>query len=189
MAQLLMVNPRRRKAKRAVAKTKRRSGGLMARASSTLSRVRRKYRRNPISAKGAMTQFQDGAIGAAGALAVDIVMSKLPLPDNLKTGLAAPVVQGFVGIGVGMAIAKFGKNRRLGQQMAQGAVTVSLYNAGRKMLAPSLGLAGYDDSGMLGYDDSGMLGYSDLGWYSPAQTSEPYYGGSDAMNGFDDFED
>lgn len=192
MAQLLMVNPRkRRKASKTKSRRKSSGGGLLARAKSAISRSRRRYRRNPIGGVGAtaMTQFKDGAIGAVGALAVDVIFAKLPLPANLKTGVLKPITQGLIGVGVGMAVAKFGKNRALGHKLAQGAVTISLYNAGKAMVGPSLGLSGYDDSGLLGYDDSGLLGYSELntgmGWVSPAPVSEPY----DSMDGFDDFTD
>jgi hypothetical protein len=192
MAQLLMVNPRKRRKAKAKTSTRRRRsyGGLLARAKSAISRSRRRYRRNPIGGIGgtAMTQFKDGAIGAVGALAVDVIFAKLPIPANLKTGVLKPITQGLIGVGVGMAVAKFVKNRALGHKLAQGAVTISLYNAGKAMVGPSLGLSGYDDSGMLGYDDSGMLGYSELngmGWVSPAQVSQPY----ESMDGFDDFTD
>jgi hypothetical protein len=159
MAELMLVNPRRRrKGRKAKAKTGRRS--LVARASSgvrtKLRSIRRRYRSNPIGgrASSALDQFKTGAIGAAGALAVDIAIQRLPLPDSLKTGQLAPIVKGFIGIGIGMAVAKFGKNRELGKKLAQGAVTVSLYNAGKEMLKGPLGLS---DDGLLGFSDSGLL--------------------------------
>lgn len=188
MAQLMLVNPRKRrrvKAKRKSNPKKRRS------LSAFTKRHIRRRRRNPIggvSTKNMMQTFQGGAVGAAGALAVDVAMSKLPLPANLTTGTLAPITKGFVGIGVGMIVSKFLKNKRLGEQLANGAVTVALYNAGKQMIGPSLGLSGYD-SGLLGYD-SGLLGYSDfsddsdLGWYSTEPVS-PW--DSDEMNGYSQF--
>lgn len=185
MAQMLLVNPRKRRAKRKIAKRKTSTGlaRVKSRVSTGLRSIRRKYRRNPIQKTDIFGQFKDGAIGAAGALAVDIAMAKLPIPDNLKSGQMAPVVKGLVGIGIGMAVAKFGKNKSLGKQLAGGAVTVSLYNAGRQMLAAPLGLAGYDDQGMLGFQDSGLLGGSSndwdsddfsMGYVSPAPTFADY---------------
>lgn len=175
MAQLMLVNPRKRRAKRKT--SRRKSTGLVARASSRVStglkRIRRSYRRNPIAKNDIFSQFKDGAIGAAGALAVDIAMQKLPIPDNLKTGQMKPIVQGLVGIGIGMAVAKFGKNRTLGKQLAGGAVTVSLYNAGRQMLAPTLGLAGSED---------GLLAYEDMGAYD-----DTLFGADDGLLGDDQF--
>lgn len=159
MAELMLVNPRKRR--KSKSKTRARKT-LVARASSgvrtKLRSIRRKYRSNPIGGKvnGALDQFKTGAIGAAGALAVDIAMQKLPIPDNLKTGQLAPIVKGLVGIGIGMAVSKFGKNRELGKKLAQGAVTVSLYAAGREMLKVPLGLS---DDGLLGLGaDDGLLG-------------------------------
>ncbi len=195
MAQMLLVNPRKR-AKRKTAKRKSTSTAVArvkSRVSTGLRSIRRKYRRNPIQKTDIFGQFKDGAIGAAGALAVDIAMAKLPIPDNLKTGQMKPIVQGLVGIGIGMAVSKFGKNKSLGKQLAGGAVTVSLYNAGRQMLAAPLGLAGYDDQGMLGYQDSGLLGSSNewdsddfsMGFINPAPSFPDY--DSDLGQNFDNF--
>lgn len=116
-----------------------------------------------------MKNVQKGAIGAAGALAVDVAMQRLPIPDNLKSGAMAPAVKGLVGIGLGMAVAKLGKNKQLGEQLADGAITVALYNAGREMIGPQIGLSAYDD-GLLGTDFD-----DDLGYYSAA----PTYDGGD----------
>lgn len=194
MAQMLLVNPRKR-AKRKTAKRKSSSTAVArvkSRVSTGLRSIRRKYRRNPIQKTDIFGQFKDGAIGAAGALAVDIAMAKLPIPDNLKTGQMKPIVQGLVGIGIGMAVSKFGKNKSLGKQLAGGAVTVSLYNAGRQMLAAPLGLAGYDDAGLLGFDDQGMLGMStdwdldgSMGFINPAPSFHDY--DSDLGQNFDNF--
>lgn len=178
MAQLMLVNPKKRRKSR-TAKKPRKSISVASRTHAAISKATKRikrYRRNPIPKTNVLGQFKDGAIGAAGALAVDVAMAKLPIPAEYKTGNLAPVVKGLVGIGIGMAVSKFGKNKRLGEQLAGGAVTVSLYNAGRQMLAPTLGLAGYDDSGMLGYDDQGMLGWenNDMGWINPAQTFPDY---------------
>lgn len=166
MAQLMLVNPR----KRHKSKARRRKNPSASKSLSTFTRKHfRRRRRNPIRVGGNMMQtVQGGAIGAAGALAVDVVMTKLPLPANLTTGAMASITKGAVGIGVGMLVAKVGKNKRLGEQLAAGAVTVALYNAGKQMIGPSLGLSGWDD-GLLGWDD-GLLGY-----YNAAPTSGGYY--------------
>lgn len=166
MAQLMLVNPRKRRRKT----TKRKSPSRRLATVKTTS-VRR-YRRNP-SARPAkiMDTVQKGAVGAAGALAVDIAMQKLPIPANLQTGPISAVVKGGVGIGIGMLVAKFGKNKKLGAQLADGAVTVSLYNAGKAMVGPSLGLSDGEllgDDSLLYYDDN--MSYfddeaeSDMGW-------------------------
>lgn len=178
MAQLMLVNPAKRRRK---SPAKKRRTGIVTRAKSTVStglkKIRRSYRRNPIDKSAVFDQFKDGAIGAAGALAVDVAMAKLPIPASLKTGQMKPIIQGLVGIGIGMAVSKFGKNKSLGRQLAGGAVTVSLYNAGRQMLAPTLGLSlsgddtmlaytdmGEYDSSLFGYDN-GLLGDDEMGAY------------------------
>ncbi len=180
MAQMLLVNPRKRRKASAAKKPAAKRRSIASRARSSVAKVSKRikhYRRNPISKASVISQFKEGAIGAAGALAVDVAMAKLPIPAEYKTGQFAPLVKGFVGIGIGMAVAKFGKNKKLGEQLAAGAVTVSLYNAGRQLLAPTLGLAGYGDGGLLGYDDQGLLGWdmqNDLGWQNSAQSFEDY---------------
>ena len=158
MAQLLLANPRKRRTVRR--KSARRS----------LSTLRRRTRRNP-SPRGIAKTFTKSAIGAGGALAVDVLMSKLPIPANLQTGLLAPITRGLVGIGLGMLVAKVAKKRELGEQLADGAVTVALYGAGKTMIGPSIGLSG----DLLGnaYYDVGME--NEFGYLSPAATYSPAY--------------
>lgn len=162
MAELLLVNPRKRKKARKSPARKSVARRVVSAGRGSVAKVSRRYKRNPIASRGAannaMEQFKAGAIGAAGALAVDVAMQKLPIPANLKTGAAAPIVKGLVGIGIGMLVAKVGKNRDLGKKLAQGAVTVSLYAAGKEMLKGPLGLSGEYDS-ELGSD------FDDLGYY------------------------
>ncbi len=181
MAQLMLVNPRKRKSRKTPAK--RRKTSVAGRAVSAVKRrvgsLRKRYRRNPIggTANNAMATFKEGAVGAAGALAVDVLMQKLPIPANLRTGTMAPIVKGLVGIGVGMAVAKFGKNKQLGKQLAQGAVTVSLYAAGREMLKKPLGLSGADDDYMgADFDD---LGYYEMGDYDDSLSGDGFMGNAD----------
>lgn len=175
MAELMLVNPKkrtRRKSRRRMgfSRVKRRSPSR-----SIATRKVRRYRRNPIKKSMIMDTVKTGAIGAAGALATDVAFAKLPLPANLKSGTMGAVTKGLVGVGLGMAVAKFGKQRALGRDLANGAVTVALYNAGKSAIGPSLGLSGMDD-GLLGYDES-LLGYFDdedmvddgMGYYSPAE--------------------
>jgi len=124
-------------------------------------------------------QFTKGAVGAAGALAVDIALQKLPLPAQLTANpIMKAATQGFIGIGLGMLMKKVGKGG-LGKSMAEGAVTVALYNAGKGVIGPQLGLSGIDD-GLLGYSDFD----DDLGYINPTTVS-PWDDGE--MNGFEEF--
>ncbi|PCI44004.1 MAG: hypothetical protein COB41_05565 [Proteobacteria bacterium] len=144
MAQLMLVNPKKR------TKKKKRL--------SSVTKVTKRYRRNPVDKAAIGKTAMAGGVGAAGALAVDVAMAKLPIPENLKTGSMAPVARGLVGIGLGMLVSKFGK-KSLGQQVAQGAMTVALYSAGKNALGPSLGLSAYDYDDMDGYGD--LMGFDD----------------------------
>ena len=108
MAELLLVNPRKRRKAKKTAKRRSPRRSLVAASSRAVKSIRRRFRRNPIGgsvANNAMEQFKTGAIGAAGALAVDVAMQKLPIPANLKTGTLAPIVKGLVGVGIGMLVA------------------------------------------------------------------------------------
>lgn len=186
MASLMLVNPRKRRKSSA---TKKRPSSIKRRRSVAAKPARRKYRRNPIGGTGStsiMSQVKNAAVGAAGAVAVDVVMSKLPLPVNMQTGIGRSAVQGLVSLGIGMAVAKFGKNKKLGLNLAEGGLTIALHGVMKGAVnkaVPTLNLA---DSGLLGYELDGyelngdLLGaedYDEMGWLSPAPVS----------NGFDEF--
>lgn len=166
MSQLLLINPRGRKARKAkTARGKKRARKNRAHhiagyyPNPRKRRVRR-FRRNPIG--GSMvrnigTQLTDGAIGAAGALATKVVLSYVPVPESLKTGPLGALTQALAGVLVGMAVSKL-KSPALGQKIADGAVTVALYEAGKGFLAGKLpGLNGYEGS----FGDASLLGYND----------------------------
>lgn len=162
MGTLLAVsNPRKRKT------TRRRP---------TARRPIRRRRRNPLPRAEIIDTVKKGAIGAAGALAVDVAMAKLPIPDNLKTGTMAPAVRGLVGVAIGMLVSKFGKAKRLGVQLADGAVTVAMYGTGKNLVGPSLGLTPEPVSGELfglGYQDWPPMSSTesmDMGYINVAPT-------------------
>jgi len=159
MANLLLANPRRRKARKTVAKRRTR------RTTMKRSVHARRRRRNPIGGNDLMSQVKNAAIGAAGAIGVDIAMSKLPIPANLKSGPMLPAVKGAVAIGLGMLIGKFGKKRALGKQIAEGGLTVAIHSMAKPMVANMIpgGLSGDDD--LMAYDlmgDDLMGGEDDL---------------------------
>lgn len=170
MAGLMLVNPRKRRTKRKTARktiAKRRS----PRVASSKTVTTRKYRRNPIPRMGGVVStLKDGAVGAAGAVATEIILSKVPLPAALATGNGRVAASALGSIAVGMLVAKFGKNKKLGQTMAQGGVTVALHSLMRGAAGslPGVSLNGYGD-GLLG---DGLLGddFEDLGYYSSAPT-------------------
>lgn len=175
MSSLMLVNPRKRRStrkKRAV--TKRKSPAR--RLSTTRTTTVKRYRRNPSPRMGsAIETVKDGAIGAAGAIATEVVLSKLPLPANLMTGPAKTAVSALGAVGIGMLVGKFG-SKALGKKMAQGGVTVALHTIMRSAVAGPVGLAGTDD--FMGYYDDGM------GYVSPQDVYED--GGMDATFDMDE---
>ena len=97
-------------------------------------RRHRKNSRNPSRGLGkfsvqgfAKNTLMPSAIGAAGALGLDVLIGFLPLPPNLKTGPMRSVVRiaGAVALGIvaGMVVKK-----ETAANIAAGAVTVTLYD-------------------------------------------------------------
>lgn len=180
--ELLLINPRKRKtkAKRAaprrakkrttrraapvivMANPKRRSRrGRIASLRTSVKRASRKYRRNPIGGKvrfsmnSIIAMTKGAAIGAAGALAVDLAFSyaKGYLPASMQsptdaTGAINPMyfaAKGAVAVGVGVLGGKVTKHATA---MAAGSLTVSLYEVMRSMVPASVQL-GYINPAML----------------------------------------
>src|SRR5512138_1663169 len=92
MAKMLLVNPRkRRKARKTVSKGKRRISRAR-KALTSVTRTVKRYRRNPLPKMGgAVDTLKNGAIGAAGAVISEVVLSKLPLPASFSTGTGMAV--------------------------------------------------------------------------------------------------
>lgn len=164
MAELMLINPRKRRRKAKKTSAKKRHG--KRRAMTALQRkyfgkrkhkriatvakkshkrrrsitkhlsVRRhrKYRRNPARGLGkfsvqgfAKHTLMPSAIGAAGALGLDVLIGFLPLPPNLKTGPMRSVVRVVGAIGLGM-LAGMVVKKETAANIAAGAVTVTLYD-------------------------------------------------------------
>lgn len=176
--ELLLINPRKRKARKSKSKSrvKRKS---RTRAISTISTRKRtrKYRRNPIGGRGmvggVIESVKDGAIGAAGGIVAEIAGGFLPLPAQLKTGIAKPLVDALIGIGVGYAVSQFA-NKNIGKQMAQGAVTLAMYRALRPMVSGKMGLAGDELLGEYNLAGDELLGEYELGDYDDANDMGAY---------------
>lgn len=167
MAELMLINPRkRRRAKRKMTAKQRRYFGKRTKSRRTRKtaiaaaprrrtymsnpRRRKKYRSNPIGGfrpRSFINQtLMPAAIGGAGALGLDILLGALPLPDMLKTPAMRPIVRiaGAVGIGI---LAGMVTNKRLGEQVGAGALTVVLYDTIKgfaKTTFPTLNLGDID---------------------------------------------
>lgn len=192
MAHMLLVNSKGRK-RRASKKKRTRAISVYKKARKSGKR-RRAFRRNPIGGMGrglmgkVVATTTDSAIGAGGALLTAVVASKLPLPDALKGPIATPLVNGALGIGLGMLVATLG-GKRLGEQVAAGAVTVTIYETLKGAMGKQLGLSGYGD--LLAYDEmSGygdLLAYDEMGAYqnpAPTWSNDSGVGAYDTANEF-----
>jgi hypothetical protein len=152
MAQLMLINPRKRKAHRKSARspaqraaTKRMlaanrsrtrvsSNPIKRRRRSALKAVRhhshRRVRRNPTAVRsysgnlGSMVKC--AGIGAVGAIAVDTLYNYLPLPVTMKTGLVGTASKAALAVAVGVLGKKF--MGRTAGEMAQGSLTVIAYD-------------------------------------------------------------
>ena len=121
-------------------------------------RVRR-YRRNPASRHMALTTHsamgivKPAAAGAAGALAVNLVMNQISphLPAAIMDGKMAYVTKSAVAILLGVFGSKLPGIRPYARNMAQGSLTVTLADLGKDLAAGS------------GINLSGV-GYINPGW-------------------------
>lgn len=192
MAQLMLVNPRKRKsaakkaAKRPASKSKARR---YAKNPITLNAVkkRRKYRRNPIGGglKGITAPLMPAATAAVGAIGLDLAWGKIGgmLPDSLKSGPVRHVAKAAGALALG-ALAGMVLKKDTANNLAIGALTVVLHGAMRETIQsamPGVTLGEYDDGmngidGLAFYDESALngLGYSEDGFTD---------NGFDTMNG------
>lgn len=191
MAQMLLMNPTKRPKKRRKTSTKRRTARKTTRrysknpVTTRANRVSRKarrasskrrYRRNPAGRKGMFGDIQgqliNAAIGAGGALGMDVVMGQVPLPLNLKTGMAKHATKGLGAILMGMAGNMF-LPRGVSEKMVNGALTVVMHDAMREQMvtiAPNLSLG----EAAIPYYPTDMP-EPELGYYNPgALVTESY---------------
>lgn len=109
------------------------------------------YRRNPLPAraKGIVAEnIKPAAIGAAGALALDVIVSKLPIPASLKTGPANYAARAVGAIALGMIAEKAGLKHDTAVSLSRGGLTVVLHDAGKAVMRaqfPKLALAAYEE--------------------------------------------
>jgi hypothetical protein len=113
---------------------------------------------NPRFSLGNITgQLVPAAYGAGGALALDLALGYIPLPDMLKTGYARHATRIVGALGIGWLASKFLRGR--GAAVGQGALTVAMYGLFRDValqFAPaaiSARLGEYEEISVAGYDD------------------------------------
>lgn len=157
-------NPiRRRKARRSLAAVPRSRVRRRRNPIGSVRRISRRRHRNPIAIKGLLHSLVMPALTAStGALLLDVLWAKLPIPANLKAGSLQYITKGVGAVALSM-IAEKSKvvNRQTAQAMGVGALTVVFHDALRgvlKGLVPQLGFSEY----------VGGMGYINAGW--PAGT-------------------
>jgi hypothetical protein len=130
----------------------------------------RGYRRNPTGPMGFVTQnLVPASIGAGGALGLDVLLGFATpfLPAMLTTGPMRPVLRIAGAIGLGMLATQV-SGRKIGEQVAAGAITVTVYDILKglvKQFAPTLAL-GENDYPVLGYYSPGIqVGNDNMGAY------------------------
>lgn len=170
LAYIVNPSPRRRKRRRvkknpSARKHRRRSNPIVRRGKRRRSSFSglRTFRRNPIGSIGGTVNdtIIPAAVGAAGAVGVDVAMNMLPIPDTMKTGPVGTLTKGGIAIGLGFVTSKF-VSRKHGAAVALGGLTVVLANALRSFLisnVPSLPVAGLEEYPMMEYE----TGNSEMG--------------------------
>jgi hypothetical protein len=177
MATLMLVNPRKRRASKkrrapaarrarrtrranpvAVSTVKRRSYRRArpgrARRMNPMGRTHRRIRRrrNPVSMRSLnggsiMRMIKDAAVGGAGAIGMDLIMSKVNgmLPPSLQPSATGIGANDAVRVALTVLLGKFlsKATRGLSEKMAAGALTVQAATLMRPMLAKVVpGMAG-----------------------------------------------
>ena len=111
-------------------------------------RIRRHFRRNPI--EGTATGFLSGtlipaAIGAVGAIGVDLAIGNLPLPATMKTGTMLTVTRIGAALGMGFLVGMV-MGEDAGSEAAAGGIIVTLYGVAKTYMQahmPSVKMARY----------------------------------------------
>lgn len=110
---------------------------------------------------GLMKAAVPATIGGVGTLAVDWLLMKLPIPEDIRAKISTPLpralARAFTAFLASWGIGKaFGKT--VGDQVFAGATTVIAYDAAKALAGGALGL-GYYDGDLSAYE---RVGYSSL---------------------------
>lgn len=153
MARARAGTKRRASPKRKSARRRSAAPALMANPRSRRRSVA-KRRRNPVSriggkgmVKKAFALISPALMGAGGALIVNNVLARLPLPAAAMQGRMRYVTQGVAAVAIAAIAQKMGVKGSTAAQMAEGSLTVTLYDAIKDVAAG----AGVNLSGGMGY--------------------------------------
>ena len=175
MAEMLLINPRKRRGARKVSHTAKRRvhrkanpyASMMtnarrrkhsARKTNPIHAMRRRVmrRRNPIGGgmmTGYMSLIKDGLIGGAGALAMDVAYGYINnmLPDMLKnqpgTISAGDAVKAIYTVAAGRALSKM--TGGLSMKAAQASLAIQSYNIVKSFLPATMGLGYYSPANIV----------------------------------------
>jgi hypothetical protein len=131
---------------------------------------RRRARRNPIGfgrlrgagrglLGGVTSQVMGAGVGAVGAVALDFALRFAPV--SVKTGAMSHITKAAAAIAVGLAA----KRMPLVAQAAQGALTITLYQALRQYVTVPMGLGEITEGDMQQLADSYGDGSDGMGVY------------------------
>ncbi len=153
-------------AKRAAPRRRRRPAGLgyyvnprRRKRAPARARSRRRYRRNPTMRGMLNSLVLPAATAGGGAVLLDVLWGFVPLGEGIKTGPMRHVAKGLGAIVLGQLVGMVG-NKRMGDTMALGALTVTFHAAFREMTAqfmPQIPLGYYSPGAVAGHDP--QLGY------------------------------
>lgn len=190
MAQLALINPRKRRtASKRRAKSRRKNPVPALRTATNPRRKRRSYRRNPVGRGGFGGVIQKSLLpaltAAGGATALDVVWGMLPLPGEIKTGPMRHIAKGAGALAIGM-LARNVINKNTADMMTLGMLTTVSHSAMREMVtrfAPTLALGMVtDELSAYGNDyDMGAVTYDEMGYISPTPVAD-----GDDMGEYDD---
>jgi hypothetical protein len=143
-------NPRRHKRRASNPRRHKRRASNPRRHKRRASNPRRHYRRhrNPrMSMSGITSQLMPAAYGAAGAIALDVILGYVPMPAMLSTGYAKSATKIVGALGLGYLAKRFLRGK--GSAVAAGALTVAVYGLMKQVIvqfAPSVkGLGDYEE--------------------------------------------
>lgn len=161
MAELLLINPRKRRASKAKAKTRRvRRSNPIAKAAAPVRRRRNpiglrrvksvRRRRNPIgggfNTSGIVGMLKTAAVGGAGSVGVNVAMGYiLPyLPASFTADVSKPGLYDALKVGITIALGEVlnKPTKGLSRKMAAGALTVQASEIIGKVLPASMVLGG-----------------------------------------------
>jgi len=181
MAELMLVNPRKRRKttakrrkttarrktnpRRKVAAAPKRNPIRRRRAAPVARRkARRSRRRNPSARSILNTTLIPALTAGAGAIGFNALWNFVPLPEQLKTGMVQHVAKAAGAIGLGMVAGNV-VGRKRATELVAGALTVIAYNALKdavSQVAPTVNLGYYSagqPAGVLAYEGASLGEY------------------------------